>query len=135
MNPVPGVRLTLVAKELAAPYSGMLPGFVAGHYSRGDCYIDLVRLARFANARLIHGSATGIDRNQRRVLLEGRPPLTFDLLSIDAGITPALAAIKGAAEHGIAVKPISSLMPKLRKIEELLAAPGDRRIAVVGAGA
>jgi selenide, water dikinase len=29
MKPIPGVRLTLVAKELAAAYSGMLPGFVA----------------------------------------------------------------------------------------------------------
>ncbi len=94
-----------------------------------------MRLARFAGARLIHGSATGIDRKQRRILLEGRPPLAFDILSIDAGITPALATIKGAAKHGIAVKPISSLMPKLRRIEALLAAPGDRRIAVVGAGA
>ncbi|MGQ0485024.1 MAG: selenide, water dikinase SelD, partial [Hyphomicrobiales bacterium] len=136
MRPEPDVRLTLIAKELEAPYSGMLPGFVAGHYSRGDCHIDLVRLARFADARLIHGSATGIDRKQRRIMLEGRPPLAFDLLSIDVGITPALAAIKGAAEHGIAVKPISSLMPKLRRIEELLAAShGDRRFAVVGAGA
>ncbi len=136
MKPEPGVRLTLVAKELEAPYSGMLPGLVAGHYSHGDCHIDLVRLARFANARLIHGSATGIDRTRRRVLLDGRPPLAFDLLSLDAGITPALAAIKGATEHGIAVKPISSLMPRLRKIDELLASPGGGRgIAVVGAGA
>ncbi len=136
MNPEPGVRLTLIAKELEAPYSGMLPGLIAGHYAHGDCHIDLVRLARFANARLIHGSATGIDRNQRRVLLDGRPPMAFDLLSIDTGITPALAAIKGAAEHGIAVKPISSLMPRLRKIDELLASPdGERCITVVGAGA
>jgi selenide, water dikinase len=136
MKPEPGVRLTLIAKELEAPYSGMLPGLIAGHYSHADCHIDLVRLARFAKARLIHGSATGIDRGERRVLLDGRPPLAFDILSIDAGITPDLAAIKGAAEHGIAVKPISSLMPKLRKVEALLASAGEKRhIVIVGAGA
>ena len=133
MRPEPGVRLTLIAKELEAPYSGMLPGLIAGHYSHDQCHINLVRLARFANARLIHGSATGIDREQRRVLLEGRPPLAFDLLSLDAGITPDLASIKGAAEHGIAVKPISSLMPRLQKLDDLLS--NGRSLAIIGAGA
>ncbi len=136
MKPQPGVRLTLVARELEAPYSGMLPGLIAGHYSHDDCHINLVRLARFANARLIHGSVTGIDRVKRHVVLEGRPPLAFDILSIDIGITPDLARITGAAEFSIAVKPISSLMPKLRKIDEIMASSDGRRsIAVVGAGA
>ena len=70
MSPVPGVRLTLVAKELAAAYSGMLPGFVAGHYTLDDCQIDLVRLARFAGARLIQGAACGLDRKAKRVAIE-----------------------------------------------------------------
>ena len=41
--------------------SGMLPGYVSGFYSYDDCHIDLERLARFANARLIHAEARGID--------------------------------------------------------------------------
>ena len=31
MNPLPGVRLTLVNPDPTAPYTGMLPGLVAGH--------------------------------------------------------------------------------------------------------
>ena len=46
MMPLAGVRVTLVNPGPDAPYSGMLPGFVAGHYGRGDLDIDLVRLAR-----------------------------------------------------------------------------------------
>jgi len=68
MRPMPGVRLTLVTRDVETPYSGMLPGYVAGHYSFAECHIDLIRLARFAGARLIHDEAIGLDRVGRRVL-------------------------------------------------------------------
>ena len=48
MNPLPGVRVTVINPGPKAPYSGMLPGHLAGHYDRAALDIDLVRLARFA---------------------------------------------------------------------------------------
>jgi selenide,water dikinase len=136
MVPEPGVRITLIARDLETPYSGMLPGHVAGIYTHDDIHIDLVRLAAATGTRLIHAEATGLDRAGKRVLLEGRPPIAYNLVSIDVGITPALATIAGAAEHGIAVKPIGSF---LAKVEALLArcreANGPRRIVVIGGGA
>lgn len=136
MKPESGVVLTVIAKEIEAPYSGMLPGFVAGHYTYDQCHIDLVRLAAWAGARLIQGTVTGVDRVARRVEIAGRPPIAYDLLSIDVGITPLLEGIDGAAEHGLAVKPVSTFAARWQALERAALSPeGPRRIAVVGAGA
>ncbi|NJN88178.1 MAG: bifunctional NADH dehydrogenase FAD-containing subunit/selenide, water dikinase SelD, partial [Leptolyngbyaceae cyanobacterium SL_7_1] len=53
MNPIPGVRLTLITNVCDTPYSGMLPGYVAGLYSFDECHIDLRPLAQFAGATLV----------------------------------------------------------------------------------
>jgi selenide, water dikinase len=136
MKPEPGVRVTLVTRDLETPYSGMLPGVIAGLYAEPDAHIDLLRLSAVTGTRLIHAEAIGIDRGQKRVLLAGRPPIAYDVLSIDVGITPALAHIAGAAEHGIAVKPIGSFLAKFTALRARCRMPdGPRRIAVIGGGA
>jgi selenide,water dikinase len=134
--PEPSVRLTLISRDLQTPYSGMLPGFVAGLYTHDDMHIDLPQLAAAAGAQLVHAEAVGLDRVGKRVLLKEREPVAYDLVSLDVGITPALDAIAGAAEHGIAVKPIGSFLSQFEALLVRCRAPdGPRRIAVVGGGA
>jgi selenide, water dikinase len=136
MKPVPGVRVTLVARDLETPYSGMLPGYVAGLYSKQACHIDLQRLARAGAVRLIHAQAVGLDRLSKRLLLKDRPSMAYDLISIDVGITPDLSAITGAAEHAVAVKPIGDFIDRWDALlARALRPDGPRRFAVVGGGA
>jgi len=132
---LPGVRVTLVARDLETPYSGMLPGVIAGHYEPDAAHIDLVRLAAVTGTRLIHAEAIGLDRAAKRVRLAGRPPIAYDILSIDIGITPDLASIAGATAYGIAVKPIGAFLAKLEQLRLRCRAGAVRRIAVVGGGA
>ncbi len=98
MKPEPGVRLTLIARDLLTPYSGMVPGLIAQHYTSAECHIDLRPLAAFAAARLIHAPATGLDLANEAVQVAGRPPVHFDLLSLDTGSTPSTAGIAGAVQ-------------------------------------
>ena len=78
MKPIPGIRLTLITRELDTPYSGMLPGLVAGHYRFEEAHIDTRPLARFAGARLYHDAAVGLDLDSRRVVCaSGRPPVPY----------------------------------------------------------
>ena len=131
MNPLPGARLTLIDPAPTAAYSGMLPGFVAGHYSREDLGIDLVRLARFAGARLILGAASGIDLAERRVEVPGRPPVAFDVASVDVGITSDMPALPGFAEHGIPAKPLT---PFAKRWAAFATSGGPARVVVIGGG-
>lgn len=107
MKPLPGVRLTLVNPGPEAPYTGMLPGYVAGHYARGEVEIDLVRLARFAGARIVLDEATGLDPEANELALAGRPPIGFDICSINIGIT-AKSGLASAQSRSHRVKPMQS---------------------------
>ena len=136
MKPIPGVRLTLICTDMHTPYSGMLPGYVAGHYDYDDVHIDLSRLAVFAGARLYRDEVIGLDRANQKVLCRNRPPVPYDQLSINIGSTPQLRQVPGAADYAVAVKPIARFNDRwlalLRRVQHH---PGKLTIAVVGAGA
>src|SRR5262245_46192573 len=132
MKPVPGVRFTLISREVHTPYSGMLPGLVAGHYGFDDAHIDTGPLARFAAARLYQDEAVSIDLAGRRVICRHRPPVPYDLLSLNIGSTPNTADVPGASEHAIAVKPIEGFLARFEALKaRLLSSKGCVRIAAV----
>ena len=136
MKPVAGVRITLITRDVHTPYSGMLPGYVAGHYTLDDCHIDLRPLVQLAGARIYHDSAIRIDTVEKRVICENRPPVPYDLLSIDIGSAPSMDDVPGAAEFAVPVKPIGRFVQHWHDLaEKIVAREGNLRIALVGAGA
>lgn len=130
MNPLPGVRVTLIDPGPLTAYSGMLPGHVAGHYDADILQIDLVRLARFAGARLILGRAEAIDLALREVIVGARR-IGFDAASLDVGVTSRMPQVEGFAEHGVPAKPLGLLA---RAWGEYRAGEGPARVAVIGGG-
>ncbi len=132
MRPQPGVRLTLISPEAAAPYTGMLPGHVAGHYQRGELMIDLYRLAEAAGARFILDRAVGLDPGARQLMLNGRPPVGYDVLSLDVGVGSGLPEVPGFDAHGAAARPLGDFAERWARFVE--AAPPAPQVVVVGAG-
>src|SRR5262249_41344555 len=128
MKPIPGVRLTLISREVHTPYSGMLPGLIAGHYGCDDGHIVTGPLARSAGARLYQDEVVDLALAGRHVICRRRPPVPYDLLSLNIGSTPNTADVPGASEHAIPVKPIDGF---LRRFEALQARglPRQRRPA------
>lgn len=136
MNPLPGVRLTLISSASTTPYSGMLPGLISGHYSVDDIHIDLRQLSVWAGVRFIENTAVGLMLDAKQVLLADRPAVAFDVLSLDTGSTADLS-VPGARAYATPVKPVHDFH------ERWLAVLGQVRdnkkgpisIGVIGSGA
>jgi selenide,water dikinase len=139
MKPEPGVRITVICTDIDTPYSGMLPGYISGHYSFDEVHIDLGRLCAFAGARLYHDAVVGIDRQNQKIICKNRPPVAYDLLSINIGSTPQVQQVEGAQALAVPVKPIAQFNQRwlalLDKARQWPTHRGRMTIAVVGGGA
>ncbi|WP_445243634.1 MULTISPECIES: FAD-dependent oxidoreductase [unclassified Microcoleus] len=137
IQPLPGVRLTLISDVLHAPYSGMLPGHVAGFYNYDECHIDLRSLAEFARCQILIDRAIAIDLNKNLVICQTHPPVNFDVLSVDIGSTPATLSVPGAAEYAIAAKPVPEFLASWNQLISQRQKHPQKplRIAIVGGGA
>ncbi|AUQ53903.1 selenide, water dikinase SelD [Phaeobacter inhibens] len=131
MRPLAGARLTVINPGPTAPYSGMLPGFVAGHYDRDALDIDLVKLARFAGARLILGAAEHIDTDARQVHVAGRPHIAYDVAAINLGITSAMPDMPGFENRAIPAKPLGRFAASWAQFRD---GEGPAHVAVIGGG-
>lgn len=131
------LRVTLVSSEPHAPYSGMLPGLIAGHYSWPECHIDLAALCGRAGARLVIGRVVGVDPKARVLLLDRADPLPWDLLSLNTGSTPSLSSVEGAFRFAIPIKPMNGFLSALQRMIEARerSPPAPMAVSVVGAGA
>ncbi|XTZ13114.1 MAG: selenide, water dikinase SelD [cyanobacterium endosymbiont of Rhopalodia inflata] len=137
MNPIPGVRLTLITDTSHTPYSGMLPGHIAGFYSFDETHIDLRRLARFSQAQLYLDQAINLDLINNKVICANYPPVDFDYLSIDIGSTPETVNIPGASQYAITAKPISRFLTVWNALIEMVINEPHQQysISIVGGGA
>ncbi len=111
MQPWPAdVRVTLITNLADTPYSGMLPCHISGLYDFDTAHIDLRPLTRFAGCRLIMAEMVGLDPVKQRIFCRNRPPISYDILSIDIGSTPDKSQIPGADKYAIPAKPVPRLL-------------------------
>ncbi len=139
MKPIKGVRVTLVSEQTLTPYSGMLPGFVAGHYSYEDAHIDLNRLCAWANVRYIKGRVFGLDLQSKTAQVEstegaGHFECAYDIVSVDIGSTPD-TSVAGAARFAVGVKPVSQFAATWNALLEESRRNNSGHWGVIGAGA
>jgi selenide,water dikinase len=119
---------TLVTPFPHHTYSGMVPGFIAGHYRLDELRIDLASLAARAGVKLVIGRVAALDAARRLACLEDGTQLQYEVASLNLGSIPASAP--GSAEHALAAKPFENFMERWLEAKDSV-----RKVGVVGAGA
>ncbi len=129
------LEVTLLARELHTPYSGMLPGLIAGHYRPRECHVDLQPLAAGAGVALQTAEVDRIDFSTR-IAYAGAHAWPFDIVSLDIGSAPPLAAVPGAVQHACGIKPIPAFLERWRQLQaQLEQQTRPLHLVVVGGGA
>ena len=133
-EPMPGVQAVLATPFPRQIYSGMVPGWMAGHYALDQCAIPLEPLARAAKVELALSSAVGLNAAERSVTLADGRIAEYDVLSIDTGSQFDRDAIPGAREHGLFLRPIEHFV---QLYDRMLTLGADRTldVVVIGGGA
>ena len=131
-------KITLVTPHPRQLYSGMVPGFVAGHYALEQCVIALEPLLAGTPVRWLQHSVSALDTNHNQVTLDDGTVLDFDWLSVNTGAVQDRqrleAQMPGVREHGLFVRPIEAfgaLWPRVVELGQTRAL----RLALVGGGA
>lgn len=135
-QPMPGVEVLVVSPEPLAPYSGMVPGWLAGRYRFDEIVIDFPRLAAAAGARWLQGEIDALDPACRQIRLAGGGTFDYDLLSLNVGST----LNSPGAEHAwmLPLRPLSMLRRRYEAVlDRWTHDPAERPFVVttVGGGA
>lgn len=136
IKPTPGLEITLISEDTYTPYSGMLPGLIAGHYSFDDCHINLRQLCQWAGIRFLCGTVEQLDCKEKKIICHHLSPISYDLLSINTGSRPRQQTIDGALQYGCAVKPINTFLSQWRQwLISAMATNRIHQIIMIGGGA
>lgn len=135
-RPIAGWEVQLVTPYRRQIYSGMLPGWIAGHYTLESCAIALDRLADAASVGLRQTAGVALDLARNALHCADGSDIAFDLLSIDTGPMAALGELPGAQAHALPVRPIEAFIAAWPLLVDRMLARGRRfDLVILGAGA
>lgn len=106
----PTVEATLVSPYPWFTYSGMVPGFIAGHYEIDAVTLDLAPLCAAAGVTHVQTSIVGLDLAAREATCANGQVIAFDIVSLDVGVEPAVDGARGVARHAVVVRPLERLV-------------------------
>ena len=135
-QPMAGCDVRLVTPYRRQIYSGMLPGWIAGHYPIEACAIALDALAARAGVAFHEAAVVALDASGHSLCCDDGAELHFDLLSIDTGPVAATDDLPGSSEHALPIRPIEGFVaawPKL--VDRMLGVCRRFDLVILGAGA
>lgn len=129
------VQTVLVTPSRFQVYSGMVPGWMAGHYTRMQCQIDLHPLVQAARIDMVTDRVVGMDADRRWLRLADGRQMEYDLLSLDVGSETDVSSLDLAGEKLLPVKPLDQFFEAWPRIVVAAQTKPGYRVVVVGGGA
>lgn len=129
------VEVVLVTPHLRQMYSGMLPGWIAGHYALAECAVRLEPLLRAAGVRLVQDSVAGMDAGRRVARCAEAGEIGYDVLSVDTGAELNASSLAATGAALLPVRPLEAFVVAWDRQAERFLRAGRATVAVVGGGA
>lgn len=142
------IDICLVSEQTQTIYSGMLPGWMAGHYQLDDISIDTKSLCARAGVRFIQQAITQVHAASNTVVTDGNDmstgdetladdkalALDYDVLSLNTGADTDIRWLESLAGV-IAIRPLSAFITHWQQILADAQQSDNYQLAIVGAGA
>ncbi|MBP2280400.1 NADH dehydrogenase FAD-containing subunit [Psychrobacter sp. PL19] len=150
------IDITLVTEQLQFVYSGMLPGWMAGHYHLDDITIDVTSLCEQSSVRFIQHPIAKVEAASCTVTTTNNEIINYDVLSLNTGADTDTRWLHAAAttqktaqttattlkddtdtdtDTVIAIRPLSKFIDRWQQILVDAYKSTHYRLAIVGAGA
>ncbi|PKH65095.1 hypothetical protein CXF61_08250 [Psychrobacter sp. 4Dc] len=142
----------LISEQPQTIYSGMLPGWMAGHYQLHDISIDIKSLCVRAGVRFIQQSLVKVNAASNKVVTTGdeQTDFDYDVLSLNTGADTDMRWLrdhKGQNDYRsdnddrdantdvIAIRPLSTFITQWQRILKDAQSSEKYQLAIIGAGA
>ena len=109
-NPFQNIEILLISPLPLAPYSGMIPGWLAGEYDFNETAIDFEMLCKRVGARWVQAEMLGLEPDAQIIHLSNQENLSYDYLSINIGST--LRPPEILAANVLALRPLWTLQQR-----------------------
>lgn len=130
-----GVEVMMVTPSRYQHYSGMLPGWMAGHYTETQCRIDLQPLAQHACVQLVVERAVAMDADRRCLMLADGRRIEYDLISLDSGSEIDSSWLELAGPRLLVTRPLDNFFCAWTAALRVARRARDYCLVVVGGGA
>jgi NADH dehydrogenase FAD-containing subunit len=132
-----GHIVTVIAPSDHHYYSGMAPGMLAGTYRPQEMRFNIHKLATGRGGQFIKGKVTGINPNQREIILEDGKQVPYDVVSFNVGSVIPSGGLQTSSGSVFTVKPIEKILEARTAILDLWDKRDSRtplELVVVGGG-
>lgn len=134
-TPLQGTEVILITPNRYQNYSGMLPGWISGHYTREQSRVDLQPLLTASGVRIILATVVAMSADARTLTLSDGQQMTYDFLSLDVGSETQTEGLSALGARLLPVKPLDDFFDLWPVIEKRAIFQKDYALVVIGGGA